>query len=130
MMVRSGVAMTAGSVKMVMPRCRSMASVSRKASPWSTRPSLRTWPVAYSSASDNVVLPASTCARMPATIRFMVSPIFASQWLAVQWTGKPPHRMKRREGLMVTPAGLEPATLRLEVTCSIQLSYRAKLNTV
>ena len=35
--------------------------------------------------------------------------------------------MKRREGLMVTPAGLEPATLRLEVTCSIQLSYRAKL---
>lgn len=38
--------------------------------------------------------------------------------------------MKRREGLMVAPAGLEPATLRLEVTCSIQLSYRAKLNTV
>ena len=75
----------------------------------------------------HVVLPASTCARMPATIRFMVSPIFASQWLAVQWTGKPPHRMKRREGLMVTPAGLEPATLRLEVTCSIQLSYGAKL---
>lgn len=37
--------------------------------------------------------------------------------------------MKRREGLMVT-GGLEPATLRLEVTCSIQLSYRAKLNTV
>lgn len=28
---------------------------------------------------------------------------------------------------MVTPAGLEPATLRLEVTCSIQLSYGAKL---
>lgn len=37
--------------------------------------------------------------------------------------------MKRREGLMVTRR-LEPATLRLEVTCSIQLSYRAKLNTV
>ena len=38
--------------------------------------------------------------------------------------------MKLREGLMVTPAGLEPATLRLEVTCSIQLSYRAKLESV
>ena len=38
--------------------------------------------------------------------------------------------MKRREGLMVTPAGLEPATLRLEVTCSIQLSYMAKLDSV
>ena len=31
---------------------------------------------------------------------------------------------------IVTPDGLEPSTLRLEVTCSIQLSYRAKLNTV
>ena len=38
--------------------------------------------------------------------------------------------MKRREGLVVTPGRLELPTLRLEVTCSIQLSYRAKLNTV
>lgn len=30
------------------------------------------------------------------------------------------------QGPIVTPAGLEPATLRLEVTCSIQLSYGAK----
>ncbi len=28
---------------------------------------------------------------------------------------------------IVTPDGLEPSTLRLEVTCSIQLSYGAKL---
>ena len=30
-------------------------------------------------------------------------------------------------GFTVTPDGLEPSTLRLEVTCSIQLSYGAKL---
>ena len=29
---------------------------------------------------------------------------------------------------LVTPAGLEPATYRLEVSCSIQLSYGAKDN--
>lgn len=71
--VRFGMVMIAGSVKMVMPRCRSIVLVSRNASPWSTRPSLRTLPVAYSNASDSVVLPASTCARMPVTIRFMGS---------------------------------------------------------
>ena len=31
---------------------------------------------------------------------------------------------------VVTPAGLEPATYRLEVSCSIQLSYGAKPDTV
>ena len=30
------------------------------------------------------------------------------------------------KGFFVTPDGLEPSTLRLEVTCSIQLSYGAK----
>ena len=29
------------------------------------------------------------------------------------------------KGFGVTPAGLEPATYRLEVSCSIQLSYGA-----
>ena len=38
--------------------------------------------------------------------------------------------MKRTKGPMVTPAGLEPATLRLDVTCSITPSNKAKRNTV
>ena len=51
--------------KMVMPRSRSWASVSRKASRWSTRPSLLTEPLRYKNPSDRVVLPASTWASSP-----------------------------------------------------------------
>ena len=52
-----------------MPRSRSWASVSRKASRWSTRPSLRTAPLRYNNPSDRVVLPASTWASKPVQIR-------------------------------------------------------------
>ena len=48
-------------------RSRSRSSVSRKASRWSTRPRERMVPVRYRTASDRVVFPASTWARMPMT---------------------------------------------------------------
>ncbi len=51
--------------KIVMPRSRSIASESRNASPWSTRPSLRSRPAVKSIASESVVFPASTCASSP-----------------------------------------------------------------
>ncbi len=53
---------------MVMPRLFSMGSVSRNASPWSTRPQVRRTPAFCRRLSDNVVLPASTCARMPMVV--------------------------------------------------------------
>ena len=62
--------------KIVIPRSRSILSVSRKASLWSTRPALRIAPVLCSSASERVVLPASTWARSPRLIySFIVFPI-------------------------------------------------------
>ena len=64
--------------KMVMPRSRSMASVSRKASRWSTRPSFRMEPLRYNRASDSVVFPASTWAMTPIQIRFISQTTFVS----------------------------------------------------
>ena len=58
--------------KMVMPRSRSSASVSRKASWWSTRPSRFSVPQVYSIPSDKVVFPASTWAKIPMTSFLMV----------------------------------------------------------
>ena len=58
--------------KIVIPRFFSIASVSKNASPLSTRPIFLILPLLYKSASDNVVLPASTCARIPAIICFMI----------------------------------------------------------
>ena len=58
--------------KMVMPRSRSSASVSRKASWWSPRPSRFSVPQVYSIPSDKVVFPASTWAKIPMTSFLMV----------------------------------------------------------
>ncbi len=49
----------------VMPRCRSSASVSVWVLPSSTRPIWPMTPASNSSRSVRLVLPASTCARMP-----------------------------------------------------------------
>src|SRR5215472_11045776 len=49
----------------VMPRCRSRASESVCVVPASTLPRLSITPAAYRSRSVSVVLPASTCARIP-----------------------------------------------------------------
>ena len=65
--------------KMVMPRSRSRAWVSKKVSRWSTRPSLRRAPARYNSASDRVVFPASTWARIPAVSFFVVLGSFMLQ---------------------------------------------------
>ena len=72
----SGRSKTACLEKMVMPRSRSMASVSRKASRWSTRPSFRSAPQRYSMASDRVVFPASTWAMTPIQTRFISQTTF------------------------------------------------------
>ena len=53
-------------------RSRSSASVSRKASWWSTRPSRFSVPQVYSIPSDKVVFPASTWAKIPMTSFLMV----------------------------------------------------------
>src|SRR5215472_14431239 len=50
---------------MVIPRCRSSASESVCVVPASTLPSSEMTLAAYSSRSVRVVLPASTCARIP-----------------------------------------------------------------
>ena len=65
---------TACEEKMVMPRSRSIASVSRCESPLSTRPRVRICPASKSIASASVVLPASTCAKMPITACFIHFP--------------------------------------------------------
>ena len=57
--------------KIVMPRSRSMASVSRWELPLSTRPGLRMAPAVASIDSASVVLPASTCANKPTTACLM-----------------------------------------------------------
>ena len=59
--------------KIVMPRSRSMRSVSRCESPRSTRPAARIAPASSSIASASVVLPASTCANMPMTACLILS---------------------------------------------------------
>ena len=61
--------------KMVIPLFFSISSVSKKVSLASTLPSLRISPDAYKSPSERVVLPASTCAKIPTAIRFIVPPI-------------------------------------------------------
>ena len=61
---------TACDEKIVMPRSRSIALVSRCESPSSTRPRLRMRPTLNNMASANVVLPASTCAKIPTTACF------------------------------------------------------------
>ena len=54
--------------KIVMPLARSRLWVSRKLSLWSTRPGFFSFPERTSIASQRVVLPASTWARMPITV--------------------------------------------------------------
>ena len=63
--VRSSAAKIACLEKIVMPRFFSMASVSKKASPWSTRPVFLIALAWYKSPSEVLVLPASTWAKMP-----------------------------------------------------------------
>src|SRR4029077_15818248 len=49
----------------VMPRCRSSVSESVSVVPASTLPTASMTPASYSSRSVRVVLPASTCAKIP-----------------------------------------------------------------
>ena len=59
---------------MVMPLSLSIGSVSRKASPWSTRPFFLIAPASKSIASDSVVFPASTWAQSAKEIFSILSP--------------------------------------------------------
>lgn len=87
------------SEKIVMPRARSSAKVSRKASRLSTRPIFFSFPVSYKIASDIVVFPASTCARIPIHKSFhIVSPLSKNfhngppdQYLDTVYQKKEPH---------------------------------------
>ena len=56
----------------VTPRFFSKTSVSRKASPLSTRPTFLIIPRLYRILSVSVVFPASTCARIPSVSFFML----------------------------------------------------------
>jgi hypothetical protein len=56
---------------------------------------------------------------VPNSLKWIVQTLHSLYW----------YELARNEPVLVVPAGVEPTTDRLEICCSIQLSYGTNINT-